>query len=283
MHKAFVATILTSLAVVAEPAGLDQARKLYQRTEYTTALRLLESLASRNGPALALAGKAHYGKGSFKEASEALARAVSAEPRNSHYWHWLGKAYGRRAENSSFITAPRYASKCRGAFEKAVELDAANLAAISDLFSYYLEAPGILGGGFDKAARLAERIGELDQAEYHYAQAELAKKRNEFASAGQQLRTAAEVAPTQVGRLLDLASFLAERGRVDESDAVFRRARELAPGNPKVLFEMAGACIEANRKLDEARELLERYLAAELTPDDPPRAEAEKLLRKVKK
>ena len=66
------------------------------------------------------------------------------------YFHWLGKAQGRRAETASPFTAPSYASKARQAFEKSVELDGKNLEAINDLFSYYLEAPGFLGGGLNK-------------------------------------------------------------------------------------------------------------------------------------
>jgi hypothetical protein len=37
--------------------------------------------------------------------------------------------------------------------------------------------------------------------------------------------------------------------------------------------------IQSGRNLGAARELLKRYLAASLTPDDPPRKEAEQLLK----
>jgi hypothetical protein len=39
--------------------------------------------------------------------------------------------------------------------------------------------------------------------------------------------------------------------------------------------------IENHRNLEQARGLLEEYLHASLTPDDPPREEAEKLLRRA--
>ena len=283
MHKVPALFILTLLAASAGAADLEPARNLYQRTEYDAALKLLNSLETSDGPALALAGKAHYGKGEFKKASEALEQAVAASPHNSDYWSWLGKAFGKRADTSSFITAPRYASKCRRAFERAVELDPNNPEAVNDLFSYYLEAPGFLGGGLDRAGALAERIGELDRAEYHWAQAQLARKRKQFTSAETHLRKAMDLAPNQVGRVIDLAAFLAGRGRAQESDAVFRKARELAPEAPKVLFARAGAYIEADREPEAARKLLEQYLSSDLTPEDPPRQEAEKLLRRIGK
>ena len=95
------------------------------------------------------------------------------------------------------------------------------------------------------------------------------------------VRRAAELAPQQVGRLIDLAKFLARQGRYQESEQSFQRAASIAPDSPKLLFERADIYIKTGRNLEEARSLLQRYLNASLTPDDPPRHEAEKLLRQV--
>jgi len=48
-----------------------------------------------------------------------------------------------------------------------------------------------------------------------------------------------------------------------------------------VIYARADTYIEQGRNLAAARKLLKRYLEAQLTPDDPPRAEAEKLLKKA--
>lgn len=273
--------MLTVVAAAGQGSALERALELYQRTRYEAVIDTLTGVEPKTAAVLALLGKAYYGQGKFKEASELMERAVAAEPRNAEYWNWLGRAYGRRAEHASFLTAPRYASACRRAFEKAVELDPNNVKALSDLFSYYLDAPGFVGGGLDKAAQIAERLRELDPAEYHWAQAQLAKKRKEFGSAEQHLRRAAELAPKQVGRLLDVARFLARLGRRAESEEFFDKARSLAPGDPEILFAQASAYIEGNRNLDKARELLEEYLAADLKPEHPPRWEAERLLKRL--
>lgn len=282
MANKFIFLALVGLAAALPDGALERAQALYAKAQFRAVIEVLEKAASSDAAALALLGKAYYGEGRFKEASEIFEQAVKAEPANAHYWNWLGKAYGRRAETSSFLTAPRFASRCREAFEKAVELDPTNVGALSDLFSYYLGAPGFLGGGLEKAAALAERIRPLDEAEYQWALAELAKKRKDFASAEKHLRRAAELAPRQIGRLLDVARFLARQGRSAESDALFAEARRRAPEDPEVLYQQARAFIEANRNLEEAGRLLEQYLAAELTPDKPPRWEAERLLRRVR-
>lgn len=254
----------------------------YQRAQFEQALQALGSHKELwDAASWALAGRCWYGLGDFVKATEALEKAVQLAPNEAEYWHWLGRAWGRRAERSSFATAPLYAGRCRRAFERARELDPRNLEILSDLFSYYLEAPSFLGGGLMRARRIAEEIRQINEAEFWWAQAKLAEKQRDWKAAEQAYRRAIELSPEQVGRLLDLAAFLARVGRWDESEVWFERAEKLAPGEPKVWFRKAECWVLAGRKLAEARQLLKRYLVAELTPADPPRWEAERLLRRL--
>lgn len=269
-------SVLTAVA-----AELAQARKLYSYTNYDASLKILLPMAEKDGPAWLLIGQNYYGLGDLKKSTEALEKAVAAEPRNAEYYLWLGRALGRRAETSSPFTAPGYASKARQQFEKSVELDGKNLEACSDLFEYYLEAPGFLGGGMDKAMKMAERIAALNETEGYWARAKIAEKRKEYSGAEQQLRRAVELAPAQAGRLIDLARFLAKQGRFQESDQAFQAADKVEPDSPKLMFAKADTYIKNGRNLDAARKLLRQYLAATLTPDDPPRAQAEKLLKQA--
>jgi tetratricopeptide (TPR) repeat protein len=265
----------------ADGIDLSRAEKLYQTTEYQASLKLVLPLPSKNASAYYLMGRNYFMLGELKKATESFEQAVAADPNNAVYFHWLGRAYGRRAETSSPLTAPAYAVKTRQNFEKSVALDPNNAEAVNDLFSYYLEAPGFLGGGLDKAANLAKLIAKLDEAEYHFALAQIAEKRKEYHAAEKELKKAEELAPKQVGRVLDVAKFLAKQGRFEESDAAFARAHKLAPNSPKVWFEEAATYIKYHRKLDEARDLLKRYAASPLTPEDEPREAALRLLRQV--
>lgn len=260
---------------------LSKAETLYGRTDYRASLTLVRESGQTGGKALALMGRDYFMLGDYKKAAEAFERAFSREPANSEYAHWLGRSFGRRAETSSPFFAPTYASKARAYFEKAVALDPENEEALNDLFDYYLEAPGFLGGGFDKAEVIAKRIAERNPAEGHFAQAQLADKRREFNTAEEQLRRAMELAPRQVGRVLDLARYLARHGRIVESEAAFDRAEQLAPNTPKVYFARARTYIEQKRNLDRAKALLNQYLRSNLTPDDPSREQAEKLLKEA--
>jgi tetratricopeptide (TPR) repeat protein len=220
--------------------------------------------------------------GDFKRASEVLEKASNAQPSNSDYALWLGRAYGRRAETSGPITAPGFASKARQSFEKAARLNPRNIDALNDLFEYYLEAPGVLGGGMDKAQNVAAQIAQVDASDGHWAMFKLAEQRRDYSHAEEQLRRAIDAAPRAVGKFIELARFLAKEGRYQEADQSFERAEKIAPNSPKLMYAKADLYIRTGRNLDAAKTLLERYLNATLTPDDPPRSEAVKLLRKVR-
>jgi tetratricopeptide (TPR) repeat protein len=261
--------------------ALSKAEELYHRTDYRASLALIHETHQTAAAAYSLAGKDFFMLGEYKKATEAFERALSLNPQKSEYAHWLGRAYGRRAETSSLFFAAAHASKARAYFEKAVLLDPSNEEALNDLFDYYLEAPGFLGGGYDKAESVAKRIAERNPAEGHFAQAQLADKRRQFDTAEDQLRRAMELAPRQVGRVLDLARYLAKHGRIEESEAAFDKAEQLAPNAPKVYFARARIYVEQKRNLEKAKILLRHYLQSDLTPDDPPRQQAEKLLKEA--
>ncbi len=261
---------------------LDRAQQLFGRANYREVVSVLQAKSDAGDPAAAaLIGKAYFMLGDYKKSAEAYEKAIELRSGVSEYHHWLGKAYGPRAETSNPLSAPMLASKARQSFEKAVELDSRNLEAVNDLFSYYLEAPGFLGGGLDKAARLAEKIKVLDPIEYHYDMALLAEKRKEFKTAEFHFRSAFDMAPKSVGRAIDLARFLSKQGRLQESEVVFAQAEKLHPDNPRLMFERASAYVRAKQNLGVAKQLLEKYLQSSLTPDDPPRSEAQRLLKQA--
>jgi len=278
--RGMLAFLLTAACLLGQDR-LKRAEGLYEKTDYRESLALLRELPAPEAAAHFLMGRDHFMLGEYKKATDSFQRALALESSKSEYAHWLGRTFGRRAETSNPFAAPMYASKARQYFEQAVALDPANEEALNDLFDYYLQAPGFLGGGYDKAEAVANRIAQRNAAEGHFALAQLADKRKQFDKAEQQLRRAMELAPRQVGRVLDLAKYLAKRGRYQESEATFDKAEKLAPNAPNVMFARAHAYIQEKRNLDQAKILLKKYLNSNLTPDDPPRELAEKMLKEV--
>ena len=256
--------------------ALELAEENYHATNFEAALRIIEPGEPKIPGQWALIGKIYFQMGDYKKAIAAFEQATKAAPKSSPDWNWLGRAYGRQAETGFKLAAFGNARKARDAFEKAVALDATNREAVDDLFEYYLEAPGMLGGGEDKAAKLAETIRAKAPAKYEALQARLAGKKKDVAAAERHWRKAAELSPGDAGAQVNLAKFLARNGKLAESDQLFEKA--LITGKPSVKYERARILAEGKRDIAKARQLLNEYLKADLTVDDPPRAEARKLL-----
>jgi tetratricopeptide (TPR) repeat protein len=265
----------------AETPPLEHAKELYQHTDYAGALRVLLADKALDAASYALAGKSSFMQGDLRKAGDYFQKAVALDPRNAEYVLWLGRTWGRKAESANPFTAPAAASRAREYFEKAVELDPHSAEATGDLFDFYLDAPGMLGGGLDKAEALAHRIETFDPAEAQLDLARIAIKRKQHQQAEQHFREAVRLAPKAVGHVITFARYLAQQGRVKEADTILAEGDASAPGNLRLLYGRAAIDIETHRNLDEARRLLERYLASSLTPDDPPREAARKLLRQA--
>jgi tetratricopeptide (TPR) repeat protein len=266
--------------LAAGSAGLEQARNLYNLTAFDESLRVLQSMPDKDAAVHDLMGRDYYMQGDYKRSTESLEKALAAEPGVAMHALWLGRAYGRRAESASIFTAPGLATKARQYLERAVELDPRNLDALADLFDYYVEAPGFLGGGMEKAQRTALQLSLVSPAEGYLAEAKLAEKRSQYSTAESHLRKAVEVAPQQIGKLIELARFLVRQGRVQEADQSLARAERIAPNSFTLMLAKAELFIKTGRK-PQAREILHRYLSAQLTADDPPRSEALRLLRQA--
>jgi tetratricopeptide (TPR) repeat protein len=276
----FVASCLHAATVPPE-TDYDRAHKLYSRTDYNAAITILER-TPQDARVLKLLGQCYYGAGDFKKSTEALEKAATIAPNDSMIQTWLGRAWGMRAESAFPLAAVGHAGKTRDAFERAVKLDPKNHEALGDLFDFYMGAPGVVGGGLDKAEALLPNYAQYDPLGFHIAKAHIAEKKQKYPEAEASFRKAVETSPQTLSVNLELAEFLSRRERFDESEAVFQHAAEMSSDSPRVWYAKANTYIKARRNVTQARDLLTRYLAStNLTPNDPQKWEAQKLLKKV--
>jgi len=229
-------------------------------------------------------GKKLYADEDYKRAADVFEEAVKLAPDVSRYHLWLGLAYGRRAQNTSkwkLFSALSLAGKTRERFEHAVELDNKNKGALLALFEFYREAPGMIGGGVEKAEQLASQIEKLFPADGARCWAAIYEKRGDLELAEEKIRLAIKLEPGEVGHLLSLASFLSRHARYEESDSLYAEAVRLAPESAEVWFSRGKALVRAGRNPTEARRLLGRYIQAELPAEATPRSEARELLKEL--
>src|SRR5260370_21757442 len=100
------------------------------------------------------------------------------------------------------------AKKSRKEFEIAVELDAKNYSARQALIEFYCRAPGIVGGGEEKALPHIRQLADLDAAEGHYAAGNCRRAEKDVAAAGTHIAKALENKPESTELIYDLSYYL---------------------------------------------------------------------------
>jgi len=184
---ACVAIAVAAIASAQIPAAtLKQADDALQAGEADQALSLLMPLpAQGQGAAEAqnLICRVRFTLQQWDAAVTACELSVRLEPGSSIDHMWLGRALGEKASRASFLTAYSLAKRVRAEFEQAVELDPKNAGALSDLGEFYKDAPGIVGGGTNKAEAIAAQLDKVDPAKALELRGNIAVSRKDDLSA----------------------------------------------------------------------------------------------------
>jgi cytochrome c-type biogenesis protein CcmH/NrfG len=263
----FLGLVLTSslLAAQLSPAALLAAGRV---DDAVVMLQGRIAAAPSDSESQNLLCRAYLTLANWDAAIGACQKAVALDPANSQYHLWLGRAYGEKAGHSSFLSATGLAKKLRSEFETAVRLDPNNVEARADLADFYVQAPGIIGGGTDKAAAQALQMAALDPAQAHLVRAHIAEKNGDRAAAEREFLAAIQTSGGKPGTWMNLAQFYRRTNRLDEmQDAILRAAA--AQKSQHVLLAAAEVLIRTQRDLPAASNLLQRYLASETVEDAP--------------
>jgi Cytochrome c biogenesis factor len=267
-----------------DPLPLDSLRELMINGAVDQTIRSLNDSVRanpENADQYNLLCRAHYAEEQWDAAVSECERAVSINPRNSVHQLWLGRAYGEKAEHSSWFSAIGLAKKAHTAFERAVELDPSSIEARSDLSEYYIEAPGFLGGGIDKAAAQAMAVEKLDLPTAYWIRARIAEHEKRMDEAERNYKQAVEVAGNPPHRLFDLASFYRKAGRYDDVERTIQQAAKLNTRNDSGLVDSASLLLRISRNNDLAASMLRRYIEHGSRSEDWPLFRAQYLLGQV--
>jgi tetratricopeptide (TPR) repeat protein len=249
------------------PAGaaglLEEGRLAYANSQYARAVDLLQSAAQQdpqNAEIYFLLTKSHFEMDHFDLAIQSAERAVAISPRNSVYHEWLGRAFGEKANHASIFSAMSLARKTHKEFEIAVQLDERNFSAQQALVEFYCSAPGIVGGGDDKAVRQIARLEALDVSEYHYARGNCRRQKKDFASADAEFTLALDSDPRSPDLVFDIGDYALKTSQPERLLAVAEAGNKVAPADPRADFYRAAAYILRRERFAEARDILHGYL-----------------------
>ena len=244
-------------------AAIDAGRRAYEASDYTGAIQALLAAAAndpRNPEIDLLLAKSYYESQQPDAAITRAEKAVALNPRNSSYHEWLGRAFGQKAEHVMWFSAISLAKKARREFQTAVELDQRNFSAQQALIEFDCSAPGIVGGGEDKARVEIARVAELDASEGYYARGVCRREKKDFAAADAEFTKALDTHPTSAALIYDIGDYAVRRQQADRLLAVAEAGKRLAPEDPRGDYYRAVGLILKNQDLAEAERLLRAYL-----------------------
>ncbi len=206
--------------------------------------------------------RAYFALEEWDHAESSCRKAATLDPANALFHLWLGRVYGEKADRASFMSAAGLAGKVRGEFERAVELNPQYLDARLDLAEFYIAAPGIVGGGEDKAKAQARSVAAMNPAREHWIYARIAEKKKDSASAEREYHQYIDLSHGDAEAWLNLALFLRRQKRFDEMERALVNLSHAPSSKPDVLVESASMLYRADRNYPFATELLRRYLDA---------------------
>jgi len=256
---AVILLLSPSLAAAADsPKDMLAAGRI---DEAITTLNGRLTSAPRDAESSNLLCRSYFAMDDWDRAESACRRAVALDSSNSRFHLWLGRVYGEKADRANFLSAASLAGKVRDEFQRAVQLDPKDVDARLDLAEFYLEAPGIVGGGEEKAREQARTIETLHSPRCHWVYARIAEKKKDARSAEFEYRQYIDLSNGDAEAWMDLARFLSRQKRLDEMEQAIVKTSQAPMTKLDVLVDAAQILFRSGRSFPFAVELLQRYLA----------------------
>lgn len=256
-------TVVSLISAMPQTAPLDTAKQAFEQGEYAKAIELLKTAESKdpqNGDVQLLLTKSYLALDQYDAAVSSGEKAVAINAKNSEYHQWLGEAYGGKANHVSMFSAYPLARKTQKEFETAVQLDEKNFDAAQDLVEYDCTAPGVVGGGEDKAQPIIQKLMTLDPAQGHYAAGNCRAAKKDYATADADFAKALESKPKSAELIYNIGDYFSQRRQADKLITVADVGEAVAPADPRAKFYRAQAFILKGENLPDAEKLLREYL-----------------------
>ena len=243
--------------------SLEEARRAFEASDYAKAIEVLEEVSAKepkNGDIQLLLAKSYLELQQHDAAIRSAEKAVALDPQNSVFHEWLGRAYGDKADRAGWFSAISLAKKTRKEFQMAVDLDDRNFSARQALVEFDCSAPGLVGGGEEKARPHIRRLMELDAAEGYYAAGNCRRQKRDFAGADEQFTKSLESRPRSAELIYDIGDYAMKRAQPERLFSVAEAGEHAAPNDPRGKFYRGVGLVLLKEKSEQAERLFEEYL-----------------------
>jgi tetratricopeptide (TPR) repeat protein len=225
------------------------------------ALRAQSAQSAQSAADQFKAGRALLDSSKADAAVKAFEKAVALDDKNPEYHLWLGNAVGAVARNASVLRQPFLARRVKAEFERAVELDPQSVSAREGLVTYYVQAPGVMGGSMMKAREEAEAIAKINPMRGHFSRATIAGSQKDFVTVDRELRAALADDPDSVVATTSLANYLAGQKHGEEAFALIDKYLARHPGDVLATFWIGRLAAMTGLQLERGEKALRDVLA----------------------
>lgn len=221
---------------------------------------------SRDSKAAFDCGKAAHNAGKTDEAVSCFERAVALDPNSSLYHMWLGHAYTRQLSSASFLRKPFIGRRSGEAYNMAVKLDPTSIDAAEARLDFFLGAPGIVGGGVDKARAEAARLATLDAYRGGIATARIAEHEKNGSEAERLYRSLMAQYPDRTAAADALVTMLQNAKRFDEAFTIVDERLARLPDETASLYNLGRLSAVSGQHLARGEAALRRFLVLTTDP-----------------
>jgi tetratricopeptide (TPR) repeat protein len=266
-NKLASARCAAALLICVFPSRADvpqEAKALFASGDYSKAIEVLNRAAATAPDDAAvqdLLARSYFESEQFDKAIPAAEKSVKLDPKNSAYHELLGRAYGEKADRSGWFSALSLAKKARKEFEVAVQLDERNFSAMQAMIEFDCSAPGIAGGGEDKARPEIQKLSELDAAEGRYAAGNCRRQKKDYLAAEAEFQKALALHPKSVDLIYDIGDYYMKRDQADGLAIIVKEAERANSEDPRGGLFRAVILVLQKQNPAESGKLLREYIA----------------------
>ncbi len=210
----------------------------------------------------------------YEASIERFEEAIKENDKVAEYHNWLGVMYAVMIKDANPIKKGHLAWKIKNEFDTAVKLDPHNLQAQWGLIHYFTQAPGFMGGSWEKAFGCAKVIAQHNAAQGSRARGFIhgAQKKTELAE--KEFFAATVLDPASTENAFALGHFYEENHLFVKACAVYEDLRKKNPNNKVALYYIGRLSAQNGSQFEKGLELLNEYVLYKTHPNEPSHSSA---------
>ncbi len=271
-YKTTILLIFVSTFVNAQ--RLQIGIEKFENEKYDEAAKTFNSFKSANtdyAEARYYLGRIAIEKRKYKDARSNFKEAIKENENVSKYHKYYGVALGNLMADAGQLRQAMLAPKMKSAFKRAAELNPTDEEAQKALVNFYSQAPGILGGSWEKAFEAADALYKISPREGQMARATIYERKEDYDLAEQEY---IKVINKYKVFYYEFGMFYQARKDYDKSYEILENGLLENPENWAILYQIGKNSALSGLRADRGIECLSIYLEEDRGKDLPSRSSA---------